>query len=95
MAQQLTYTAPEVVTRNGVSIEHIHMDRRGGGELVVGLIGSDGVSVTKTVSGPRALAIISAISTANLSIKSLDQRLLERFATDGDLPAGTVTGTPS
>lgn len=39
-------------------------------------------------------AAIRALNTANLTTKSLEQRLIERWVTKGILPAGTVGGSP-
>lgn len=45
-------------------------------------------------SGPGARAQMTALNKVDLSVKSLHQRLLERLAADGKLPAGTITGAP-
>jgi hypothetical protein len=41
----------------------------------------------------KALNLMKALNVANLSLKSLQRRVLEQLATDG-LLVGSVTGTP-
>lgn len=38
-------------------------------------------------------AMVQALNTANLSVKSLNRRLMERMIADGKI-AGTISGTP-
>lgn len=45
--------------------------------------------------GATAVALLTALNTANLSASSLVKRLLLKMAADGFIPAGTVTGTPA
>jgi len=44
--------------------------------------------------GAIALAFAKALNTANLPVKSLYRRLLERFQTDGKFGPGAISGTP-
>jgi len=41
-----------------------------------------------------ATDLLIALNKANLSIKSLHRRILERLAADGLLATGTITGSP-
>ncbi len=43
--------------------------------------------------GSIAMTLLLALNTANLTIKSLERRVLERLIADG-LLAGAVTGLP-
>ena len=43
--------------------------------------------------GQTAKDMIKFLNTANLSVKSMHKRILERLSADGKLP-GTVVGTP-
>ena len=95
MPQQLDFTTAPVTTRTNVTIQFLHLDLRAGGTIVVGLLGSDGVGFHVTYTGPTAITLMTALTSANLSVKSLHQRVLEKLALDGFLPAGTVSGTPS
>lgn len=44
--------------------------------------------------GLDATNALRALNIANLSVKSLHRRLMERLQADGKLPAGTVSGAP-
>ncbi len=46
-----------------------------------------------TYEGSTAVTLILALNKANLSITSLQRRILERLVADGKL-TGTVSGTP-
>jgi hypothetical protein len=52
-----------------------------------------GVPFTHVYTGATATTMIKQLNTANLSVKSMHKRILEKLSTDGVLP-GTVTGTP-
>ena len=95
MAQQLDYTSAQVISRASATIQYIHLDLRNGGNISIGLLGSEGVLFQANYSGATALSLMTTLNTPNLSVKSLHQRILEKLATDGLLPSGTVSGTPS
>lgn len=63
--------------------------------ILVRVTGSDGVEVRAEYSGATATALMTTLNTANLSANSLYKRVLNKLVTDGKLPAGTVSGTPS
>jgi hypothetical protein len=44
--------------------------------------------------GDEAIDLMKFLNTANLTIKSMHKRILEKLTTDGLLPPGTVAGTP-
>lgn len=44
--------------------------------------------------GTVAASLLHALNTADLSVKSLQRRVLEYLVSDGKLPAGSVSGTP-
>jgi hypothetical protein len=95
MAELLTLTAPLVPpTRTTYKINRLVLD------VVASVIqaylgGSDGVEVLAEWTGAPAAALLTALNSANLSVKSLQRRVLEQAVTDGKLTAGTVSGTPS
>lgn len=57
--------------------------------------GSDGVGLSFGYVANEAVALMTALNTANLSVKSLQKRVIEKLQADGKLPAGSVTGTPA
>jgi hypothetical protein len=52
-----------------------------------------GNTLTFNYNGPTAVTLMLALNTANLSIKSLYRRVLEKLVADGKI-SGTVSGTP-
>lgn len=94
--EQLDLTTPITSTRTSYFVTKFHLDdwTAPTPTLVVGVIGSDGVSQEFMYTGAQAAARLSTLNTANLTTKSLEKRLLEVLVNDGKLPAGTVTGTP-
>lgn len=56
---------------------------------------SNGLLVTGVWTGATAVGLMQALNTANLTNASLIKRILLKLQTDGYLPAGLVTGTPS
>jgi hypothetical protein len=63
-------------------------------QLLMAVRSNTDVVVEARYSGAAADTLIAALNTANLSIKSLQRRVLERMVADGFLAAGSVTGTP-
>ena len=43
---------------------------------------------------PDTKAAIRTLNTTNLAVKSMEQRIIERWVTKGILPPGTVGGSP-
>lgn len=95
MAETLTLTAPIVPpTRTTYAIKRLVLDVSAA-VIQAYLGGSDGVEVLVEWSGAQATTLLTALNSANLSVKSLQRRVLEQAVTDGKLTAGTVSGTPS
>lgn len=63
------------------------------GMVDVRLRDNNGGTKTHRYLGNEAMAMIRQLNTANLSVKSLQKRVLEKLSRDGIIP-GTVTGTP-
>lgn len=93
MAEQLDLTAPIVATRTTYTVLFLGLDWENAG-ISIRLKGSDGVVLSMGYAGNEATVLMTALNSANLSVKSLYRRLLERLVTDGKLPAGTVSGSP-
>jgi len=95
MAEQLDLTTPLVVpdkTFYRVTKLILEWDLQ---TIGIVLVGSDGVVTTAGYSGAQAIALMTVLNTADLSVKSLQKRVLEKLVTDGKLTAGAVTGTPT
>lgn len=94
MAEQLDLLTPVVTSRTGYTLQNMVLDWTGQA-ITANLLGSDGTPIVLSWTGATAVALLTALNSANLSIKSLQRRLLERAVTDGKLPGGNVSGTPA
>lgn len=52
------------------------------------------IGIVSAQNPEGADVLIKALNKANLTVSSLEKRILEHMVTEGKLPAGTVTGTP-
>jgi hypothetical protein len=92
--ETLTLTAPEVIpqrltTDYRVSLLALDLEQA---QIIIHVRGTNGERKQFTYDGDVAVVFITALNKSNLTIKSLQRRILERLATDGYL-AGAVTGT--
>ena len=94
MAEQLDLTTPVTKpTLATYTLASLHLDWLAA-RVSVTVVGSDGQGIVVEYTGPTATAMMTALNTANLSVKSLYRRVLEKLVLDGKLPGGTVSGTP-
>jgi hypothetical protein len=97
MAEQLNLVTPDQATPGTpdyrVVLLTLAFEGPEGSYIVIGLQGSTGTRRTFTYEGATARALILALNTVNLSVKSLQRRVLERLIADGKL-AGAISGTP-
>ena len=61
--------------------------------IQIGLLGPLGEQASFTYDGEEATNLMTALNTANLSVKSLHKRILEKLIA-GEKLAGTISGTP-
>lgn len=94
MAITLTLTNPETSPSNTVlHLVELVLDYENG--VARGKIRFDtGVTRNYIERDADTKAGIRALNTANLSVKSLEQRVIERWVSKGILPAGVVGGSP-
>lgn len=93
--ETLTLTSPEVtpqVTTTDYRVMVLTLNVEGA-EIVIVLRGTNGERKEARYNGPQATSLIVALNKANLSIKSLQRRVLEQLVADGKL-SGAVSGTP-
>lgn len=91
MSEELTLTTPASVTT--YRVQRLVLDWPG---QRIKIVLSDQAS-RETLHGYRgaeAVLLMTALNKADLSVKSLHKRILERLDLDGKLPDGTVTGSP-
>jgi hypothetical protein len=93
--EAVTLTAPEVTpaittTQYRVGVLLLDVD---GAVISIHVRGTNGERKEFRYTGPPATDLMKFLNTANLSVKSLHKRILEKLSADG-LLVGTVTGTP-
>jgi hypothetical protein len=95
MAEQLDLTAAIVpASRTNYTVVRMVLDWPAAA-IQIWLHGSDGAEVFAEYTGAAATTLLIAFNKVNLSVKSLQRRVLEQLVTDGKLPAGSVSGAPA
>lgn len=93
--ERVDLTTPETKPTNAqYSISRLTLDLDAA-SIVVELKGQNGERLTKAytpTTTPTGLALLTALNKANLSTRSLKQRVFDQLVSDGTL-VGTVTGT--
>jgi hypothetical protein len=89
--ESLTLTVPQSVTSYRVLKLVLDWSEA---RIKVELADQAGVVIRAEYGGAEATALMVSLNKANLSTNSLHKRILQQLATDGKLPAGTVTGAP-
>lgn len=92
--EQLDLGVPVVTTRNALSVQSLDLNWAGQ-SITARLLGSDGQSIVCVWNGAVAVSLMTALNSANLSVKSLHRRVLEQSVTDGKVPTGSVSGVPA
>lgn len=106
MAEKITLNTP-VYTQPGISdfrVVSLNL-RRGVGnilaEIHVRLLETSGSSlvengktITAVYTGSVAETLLNALNKADLTVKSLERRVIERLLADGKIGTGTISGTP-
>ena len=93
--ETLTLTTPETtpaITTTDYRVIYLHLDFEGA-RIVIHVRGTNNERRQFDYTGDTATQMMIALNKANLSIKSLQRRILERLAADG-LLSGTVNGVP-
>lgn len=95
MSEALTLTTAEVIPEVRTTDYHVVRLWLGWEEqlILIGLRGTNGERKEFRYEGQTATGLMTALNKANLSVKSLQRRILEKLSADGKLE-GTVTGTP-
>lgn len=83
---------PDPRTASDFRVARLDLNRRAQ-SVVVELVSADGaISYPPIVyDGAEAVALITALNKANLALKSLNTRILEKLVADGKL-VGTIAG---
>jgi hypothetical protein len=91
--EKITLAAPEVtpaITTTDYQLASLLLDLEAS-RIVVTLKGTNGER--RQVIYEDAAATLKALNTANLTVKSLHRRVMEKLIADGKV-AGTIAGTP-
>jgi hypothetical protein len=95
--ERITLAAPEVVPQIQTTDYRpvvIHLEREPQPRVVVLFAGTNGERKEWRVDDPaRALTLLKALNTANLTLNSLEKRCMTQAIADGVF-AGAITGTP-
>lgn len=96
MAESLTLTTPVTPTQPTTSSYRIVTLTLAweAARITIVLKDNNGMQFVTCYEGAVATNLMVALNKANLSTSSLQKRVLQQLATDGKLPAGSVTGTP-
>ena len=94
MSEKIDLTVAEIAPATSTyEIETLTLDVRGARIYIVLWCAATGKQKTHEYRDTTATQIMRALNTADLSVKSLQRRILERLIADGVL-AGNVTGSP-
>ncbi len=95
MAEVVTLTTPITPpARTGYTFCRLVLDLEA--QVVQAVVrGTDGVEVHGEWAGATAVGLMTTLNTANLTTNSLVKRVFTKMASDGLIPVGTVSGTPS
>ncbi len=94
MAEQLDLASPEQDTPGTVTWKPIllHLDWEQA-TIKAGFRGDNGEYTSIDYNGTEATNLMVALNKADLTVKSLHRRVMEKAITDGKL-SGTISGTP-
>lgn len=91
MAEVLTLSVPQNIV--SYSVNSIRFEW--GQQLIsIEVLDNTGKSTVVNYAGDTAKNLMISLNKANLSVTSLQKRILNQLAADGKLPAGNITGTP-
>lgn len=94
MAEQLDLTSPEQDTPGTVTwrpfLLHLNWEAA---TIKAAFRGDNGEYTSIGYEGTDATTLMVALNKADLSVKSLQRRIMERVVSDGKL-SGTISGTP-
>ena len=96
MAEVVTLDVPIATpapTMSDIRVSMIHLDEDAE-QATFRVRSSSGLQREYTYQGAEAVTMIRALNKANLSVKSLNRRILERLIADHPELSGTISGAP-
>lgn len=94
MAEQIDLTIPlpaDPRTTSNLRVVGLMLDWKLQ-QIIIQLEGESNIRRNFNYSGDVAVTLMTALNKANLSVKSLQKRIIERLITDGKLD-GTISGS--
>jgi hypothetical protein len=88
----LTTPKPQPTQVTGYTISALLLKVEPTPQIVITLRGEDGLYTDQVYEGAIALTLIRQLNKTDLSVRSLNQRIMDRLIADGRLQ-GTVTGS--
>lgn len=93
MAEAITVTTPPApAVSHDYQVVYLGLDWEDA-QIAIKLRDTNGKKIGHNYRGATALTLMRALNTANLSLKSLHRRVLERLVADGVI-GGTISGVP-
>lgn len=94
MAEQLLLTTPlpQPAQVTSYTVRQLRLTWEPSPQIVVVLRGEDGKTIDAVYDGAAATTLLIGLNKANLSTRSLNQRIFDRLINDGKI-AGTVSGS--
>jgi hypothetical protein len=94
MAEQLVLTTPKPLPEQvtGYSIGSLLLKWGPTPQIVVTLLATDGTTTDAVYEGATATTLMISLNKANLTTRSLNQRIFDRLIADGKI-VGTVAGS--
>jgi hypothetical protein len=92
--ERITLTTPKPLPPQvvGYTVSSLHLNWEPTPQIVIRLKGEDGTYTDQVYEGATATTLMIALNKANLSTRSLTQRIFDRLIADGRI-VGTVAGS--
>ncbi len=94
MAEQIDLTTPfpDIPGIDSWKVSFLGLDVEQS-TISIGLVSNNGKHTSAQYTGAVAVTLLNALNKANLTVKSLQKRILERLLADGKFD-GSVSGVP-
>jgi len=92
-AEEARFTVPVIIP----DIVFVKVDSLvlewGAKQILIIIVDSNGVKSRVVYHGTEAVNLMKSLNKADLSVKSLNKRILQKLVVDGKIPNASVTGT--
>jgi len=97
MAEQHDLTTPVTITTNNYKLTFMTINSIAQ-SVSFNVSDNNGNVIGKTYDAsttPTGATVIHSLNTGNFTVTSMTKTILQRLATDGVIPPGSVSGTPA